>query len=94
MELVGCTQFKQHQHARAEWVDAELERGPQGRDSSWTESLAVGSEHFVEHIKQELGMKGHHREVSKSGEVHMLREAAIAYRSDFGPGNVVFWEQT
>ncbi len=101
MDLVGFTQLKQHQHARDQWVGAELEHGIQGRDSGWTESLAVGSDHFVQSVKRKLGMKGRYREVSKNGEMHMLREPAVAYSSHFDPeigllsvGNGVFWEQT
>ena len=34
MELLGFTQFEQHQHTRAKWVEAELERCLQGRESA------------------------------------------------------------
>ena len=61
----------------------------------------MGSEHFVDSVNQALGMKGRYCEVSKRGEVCMLREAAVAYRSHFGPEigplsvvNAVFWEQS
>ena len=52
MDLVDFEELDQHQLARANWADAALERGLPGRDSRWTESLAVGSEHFVEAIEQ------------------------------------------
>ena len=97
MELVGFEKLEQHQHARPSWVNAALERGLPGRDSRWTEGLAVGSEHFVEGIKQALGMKGRYREVTGGGDAHMLREPAVAHSrhsSDkMGPlsaGNGVF----
>ena len=32
MELLGFTQFEQHQHTRAKWVEAALERGLQRQE--------------------------------------------------------------
>lgn len=101
IELVGLRELEQHQLARANWVDAALDRGLEGRDSAWTESLAVGSEHFVEGIKQALGMKGRYREVTQGGDAHMLREPPAAYNRRFGHEmsplsaiNGVLWEQS
>ncbi len=101
MELMSLAELEQLQQARAQWVDGALERGLQGRDGSWTESLAVGSEQFVAGIKRELGMKARHREVAESEDAHMLREPAVAFSRHFGhemgllsPGNGVFWEQS
>ncbi len=79
MELVGFEKLEQHQLARANWVDAALERGLPGRDSRWTESLAVGSEHFVEGIKQAFGTKRRYREVTKRGDARAVKEASVAY---------------
>ena len=101
MELMCFEKLEQHQHARAKRVGAALERGLQGRDRGWTESLAVGSDHFVEGIKQALGMKGCYREVTGRRDAHMLREPTIAYSRHFGhqmgplsAGNGLFWEQS
>ena len=101
MELVGFEKLEQHQLARANWVNAALEHGVQGRDRGWTENLAVGSEHFVKGIKQALGTKGRYRELIERGDAHMLREPAVAYSRHFGhemgllgAGNGVFWEKS
>jgi len=75
-------------------------RGLEGRDSIWTESPAVGSESFVEGIKQTLGMTGRYREVTEGGDAHRLRAPPVAYSGHFGhemrllsAENGVFWEE-
>ncbi len=51
MQLQGFKELAQYQRACATWVDAALVGRPEGPDGVWTESLAMGSEHFVEGIK-------------------------------------------
>ncbi len=101
LELLGFEELEQHQRARANWVDAALEGGVAGRDSGWTESLAVGSEHVVAGLKQALGMKVRNCEVTEGGDTPMLREPQVAYRGRFGleigrlsAGNGALWEQS
>ena len=101
LELLGFNALEQHQRARANWVDAALARGLEGRDSLWTESLAVGSENFIEGVRQALGVRGRYREVTEGGDAHMLREPLVAYDSHLGhkmsalsATNRVFWEQS
>ena len=100
LELLGFEDLEPHQRARANWVDAALEPGVEGRDGIWTEGLAVGSEKFVEGIKQALGMRGRYREVSEGGDAYRLRKPPVAYGGHFGhetgllsAENGVFWEQ-
>ena len=76
--------LEQHQLAHSNWIDAALKRGLQKRDSAWTESLAVGSEHLVEGIKQVLGKKGRYRELREGGDVRMLREPPVLYNGVIG----------
>ena len=78
LELVGSRDIEEHQLARANGVDAALERGLTGRDGAWSESLAVGSERFVEAVKRVLGMKGRYREVTEARDGHLLREPLVA----------------
>lgn len=47
--------------AHREWVEAGSKRDAAARDSRWSESVAVGSEGFVDQVKIELGFKEQHR---------------------------------
>jgi hypothetical protein len=57
------------------------------RDKTWSESLAVGSEDFVEKVKTLLKTKATNREVTEMGDKHALREQSARYNSDFGAKN-------
>lgn len=60
----------------------ELERQPK-----WTESLAVGSEDFVERIKGQLDIKAKSRTIVKSDHDYILSESEIPYKAIFDPKN-------
>jgi len=69
------------------------------RDSTWTESIAVGSKLFVEDTKERLGMKAHAREVIGGDGTYQLREASEPYGYHFDHQNDVlrlenryFWD--
>ncbi len=52
----------------------------------WSESLAVGSEAFVEAVRTELGVKAYARSVEAVGDVWRLKEPS-------GSCNAHFWAQ-
>jgi putative transposase len=69
------------------------------RESKWTESIAVGSEGFVEATKKKLGLRGKGRRVVGYEGSYHLREPEVAYTCDFTPENDVlrhentyFWD--
>lgn len=49
------------------------------RDESWSRSLAVGSQAFVEKVRAELGIKARFRAEFETGDAYTLREASGAY---------------
>jgi len=49
----------------------------------------VGSKRFVEGIKQKLGIRAIGRKVGGSRDLYHLREAHVAYNSNFNPENDV-----
>ena len=63
-ELCGSDDIREFQKAHREWVEAGLSGAIAGRDDRWSESLAVGSEGFVEQVKMELGFRAQHRQVA------------------------------
>ena len=88
--------------AHQSWIEEELRKNFQNRESHWTESLAVGSQSFVEKVKETLGFKAKSRQIypSKSDSGSELRERVTAYNADFGSendglsqNNGYFWNQ-
>ena len=83
--LALCRFSKQaeFQQAHRQWVDEALQGALAMRDARWTEALAVGSQTFVEKIKEELGSKALHRELEQVDGTYALRESGEAYSSHF-----------
>lgn len=103
MGLFGVTSPEELQRAHGRWVDAVLGRGGSRREPYWSESVAVGSEEFVEGVKRGLGIKGRYRKASLADEIdgYSLHEPVVSYgphsRREMGilsAENTVFWEQT
>jgi len=87
------------QKAHREWVEAGLSGDIAGRDDRWSESLAVGSEGFVEQVKMELGFRAQHRQVAIADGLYTLREPVPPYGDHFDmeneplrPNNIVPWQ--
>jgi hypothetical protein len=68
--------LSQFQEAHREWVEAGSSGDIARRDDRWSESIAVGSEGFVEQVKIELAFRPHHRQVSMDG-LFTLREPVL-----------------
>ena len=84
-----------------EWVEESLARQGRGREPRWTQSIAVGSEAFVEKTRAELGIKAIGREVSGEDGVYELRERDVFYNANFAgenaslrPPNTYFWNKS
>ena len=57
MYLLGIKDSDQLRISRRKWVEEVLKKGSSIRKSEWTESIAVGSETFIEVIQEKLGIK-------------------------------------
>ena len=68
-------------------VDEAIVGINQTRDSKWTESIAVGSEGFIEATKRLLGIKAKGRTIIGSEKGYELRELAASYGGNFTPEN-------
>jgi hypothetical protein len=53
------------------------------------QSIAVGSKSFVEGVKEKLGIRAKGRKVAGLRDLYHLREAQVAYNSNFAPENGV-----
>jgi hypothetical protein len=102
MELFGTGRMEELKESYRGWVEESLAVQDRGRQPRWTESIAVGSEGFVEHTKAALGIKAIGRElIEVIGEegVYELREPETPYSLNFSdengdlrPPNTYFWD--
>jgi putative transposase len=86
--LLGFEHYDQLKAAHRHWVAQALKEETGAREPLWSESLAVGSEEFVEKTKAKLGIRAAGRKVIETKEQFELREPVLSYMTDFGPKNV------
>ena len=86
-KLCGFTNIEDFQTAHRQWVQIALVSDPVARDERWSESIAVGSERFVEDVKTALGVTVRHRKISAQDETYTLREPRRSYSTLFEGDN-------
>ena len=98
-ELSGFDSYDQFTDAHRKWVASFLENDDCVHDGKWTQSVAVGTQGFVENIKQKLGFKAKGRKVVETEKVYQLREPQVSYPANFGlenddigAENTYFWD--
>ena len=81
------------------WIEEALIKRDYQRNSKWTESIAVGSELFVNSTKEKFGIKAKGLEVVGTDGNYELREEVASYKPFFGQekaalsrGNAFFWD--
>ena len=79
LDVFGFRATEQLKLACQDWVEATLTSNHPQRDSSWSESLAVGRFDFVDAVKNELGIRAQYRKVNEKGGMHILREPTAPY---------------
>lgn len=99
--LCGFTRITDFQHAHRDWVNTALADQSSAREPRWSDSIAIGSETFVDQVKSELGLTARHREIAETNGAYTLREPFRPYAGHFDPENVplrpnntVFWEHS
>ena len=65
------------------WVDVALNESAHARDTSWSRSIAVGSDDYINKIRAELGVSARHRAIIDDGDKYLLCEPEIVYRVHF-----------
>ncbi len=65
------------------WIKKALNAKMTGRESKWTESVAVGGKDFDERIKDKLGARAGSRKAETENGDFVLREKRHSYRSSF-----------
>jgi len=97
--LLGAGSYDELRSSLKGWVEEYLGDGAKARRDEWTRSIAVGSQSFVERVKEFLGIRAKGRDVIGAQEGYQLREAAADYKAlfevkneDIGLENGFFWD--
>lgn len=100
-EILNFKTIDELAEAHRGWVEEAVIKGDLQRDSKWTESIAVGSEMFVQTTKEKLGIKVKGRDVYGTDGSYALREDVASYKPLFGhekmvlsPENGYIWNDT
>jgi putative transposase len=91
-QLIACCGLGNDEQLRKEhkwWVEESIHAGWNTRQPEWTESIAVGSEKFVQEILEKLAPRVPGRKVRKLTDHYELREQGAFYNAHFGPENAV-----
>lgn len=56
-EIAGFGSYEEFTTAHRNWVEAIFESGVYVREGKWTQSIAIGTQKFVENTKQKLGIR-------------------------------------
>jgi putative transposase len=70
-----------------QWVEESIHSDGNTRQPEWTESIAVGSEGFVQGVLQKLQIRAKGRKVREGDDRYELREPGVAYNTLFTPEN-------
>lgn len=110
-ELSGFDNYDRFRDTHKEWVEELLRDGINSRQGEWTESIAarpvkfkdyltgVGSESFIEEIKEKLNVRAKGRKAIGAGTAFQLREPVSRYntvlgikKEDIGHENTYSWD--
>ena len=97
--------FSDLDHFRREYrklLNTELTQAIQPtRDSAWSECLAVGSQQYVEQLKNDLGSRATACSINKIDKAHLIQETPLAYSANFPienaplkENNTYIWDET
>ena len=86
-ELLGISNLTQLQSEHQGWVKAELKKDCAVRKPLWSESLAVGSEAYVQGVKEALGVSAKARQIEGQEGLYRVRERRASYTCDFDAKN-------
>ena len=65
------------------WVDSRMHERPGEREGVWTESIAIGSEDYVERVKSLMGVRAYHRSISEHSENTFLIQDSSLVKPHF-----------
>lgn len=69
------------------WIEDAIKTRSIMRDPDWSTSLAVGSQWYVEAVKESLGIKARNRRIESIGDRYSIREESEVYDVHFDTKN-------
>jgi putative transposase len=95
MGLLGFENYDDLKDAHYRWVESAIQTGSSGKEDKWSQSIAVGSESFIEKIRGALGFRAKGRKIVCADDTFELREVATAYgkSNHLDSGNTFLWNQ-
>ena len=95
-KLLGFETYDELKTAHYKWVESVLQAESHSREAKWTQSIAVGSDTFVEKVKNTLGFRARGRKAHHVGETFELREMPAAYETANSRTfeNTLFWDHS
>jgi len=79
MGLLNINNAQSLQQLHRHWVEEALQRD-QLRNPTWSESIAVGSEAFVEYTKKQLKSRANHHKCQPVTDGYQLKEPGVTYQ--------------
>ncbi len=96
IHLLNFESYDDFSKTYEKWIKASLKEKPPDRDDRWTQSIATGSQSFVESVKQKLGNFVRGRQVVNNGGAHHeLQETQSEYGNRVHLGkdvNTIRWD--
>ena len=97
--LCGMNDVTRFRQMHDQWVEEGLNAHQQEYNPDWSNSIAVGSEGFIEDVKAQLGVKARGRNINSDDDRYTLREPATTYQIGLEKGtlrseNMLFWDQS
>ena len=77
------------------WGDSAVQSNSSGKESKWTQSIAVGSKPFIEKVNETLEFRAKGRKIICADDTFELREALTPFGKVDQPdsGNTFLWGQ-
>ena len=83
MALCGASSISDLQEQRRAWVEQALQGEQSKRDETWSESIAVGDEAFIEGIKSSLVVTALNKQVTSYQGSDAIKEKPVPYSPYF-----------
>jgi len=80
LALLNIDQYQSLQQLHRQWVEEELQYDRLQRIPSWSESVAIGSETFVEQTKEQLKSSAYHLKCKSDDDRYILKEPRATYQ--------------
>ena len=88
MQLIGISTFDQLQSVHRDWIKITLLSEPGLREACWSESVAVGRQHYIESVQAELGHRAIGRQCINEEDKYCLKEPEVSYSIGFNTKKV------